>query len=263
MSRIDLLSKPHADDGQERRLGALFVSCAFHVLLLVVVVDLAFLFPGRLPPLKNGSPPEVPTITLSTIVMVAPPPPPPPPVEPQPVPPPPPPPPPEPTPPPVTPTPPAPPMVETPPPPEPVAPPPPEAAVPVLPPQPVESEPAPTEPVKISRPVHRAISHAAPPAPTEPSAVASTAPSSYAPGLSLLPHPSYPPEAREQGETGTVIVNAQFDAQGDVAQATVTQSSGVTLLDSWTLSFIRGHWHSPLLAGQTVSVPVKYTLENP
>ncbi len=57
-------------------------------------------------------------------------------------------------------------------------------------------------------------------------------------------------------------MNVQFDSRGSVAQAEVAQSSGVALLDSETRSFIRAHWHSPSYAGQTVSVPVQYTLQN-
>jgi hypothetical protein len=40
------------------------------------------------------------------------------------------------------------------------------------------------------------------------------------------------------------------------------QSSGVPLLDSRTRTFIRDHWHSLAYAGQTVNVPIQYTLEN-
>ena len=57
-------------------------------------------------------------------------------------------------------------------------------------------------------------------------------------------------------------MNVRFDARGGVTLAEVTQSSGVPLLDASTRSFIRGHWHSPAFAGQTVSVPVRYALEN-
>ena len=57
-------------------------------------------------------------------------------------------------------------------------------------------------------------------------------------------------------------MNVQFDVKGDVAQAEVAQSSGVPILDSETRSFIRANWHSPVYAGQIVSVPVQYTLQN-
>jgi len=57
-------------------------------------------------------------------------------------------------------------------------------------------------------------------------------------------------------------MSVQFDVKGDVADAEVAQSSGVPILDSETRSFIRTRWHSPAYAGQIVSVPVQYKLEN-
>jgi len=77
-----------------------------------------------------------------------------------------------------------------------------------------------------------------------------------------LPHPPYPTEAQDRGQTGTVYLDVQFDAQGSVVGTKVTQSSGVPILDSETRSFIRSHWHSSMYAGQIVNVPVQYKLEN-
>jgi len=57
-------------------------------------------------------------------------------------------------------------------------------------------------------------------------------------------------------------MNVQFDAKGNVVHAEVAQSSGVPILDTETQSFIRTHWHSTTYAGQTISQPVKYSLEN-
>jgi TonB family protein len=74
----------------------------------------------------------------------------------------------------------------------------------------------------------------------------------------VLPHPPYPEEAQDLGETGTVVMTVTFDTSGDVARAAVTQSSGVRLLDATTRSFILAHWHSATLAGQTVTQPVLY-----
>jgi TonB family protein len=91
----------------------------------------------------------------------------------------------------------------------------------------------------------------------KPSAPASFA-SSFAPGENVLPHPPYPQEAQDLGETGTVVMTVTFNISGDVIQATVAQSSGVRLLDTMTRSFILSHWHSASLAGQTVSQPVRY-----
>ena len=88
-----------------------------------------------------------------------------------------------------------------------------------------------------------------------PKPMAAASPSSYAPGVNVLPHPPYPIEARNRGQTGTVVMNVQFDARGGVSAADVSQSSGVPILDSETRSFIRAHWHSPSYAGQTVRRP--------
>jgi len=129
----------------------------------------------------------------------------------------------------------------------------------------VQPSPAPAaEPAKVNPPAHPAISHTAA-ATTHSKTTAAPAPafaSSYTPGASVLPHPPYPPEAHELGQTGTVIMNVQFDAEGGVARVEVAHSSGVAVLDASTRSFIRAHWHSPAYAGQTVSVPVEYKLEN-
>jgi hypothetical protein len=40
------------------------------------------------------------------------------------------------------------------------------------------------------------------------------------------------------------------------------QSSGSLILDHQTATFIRSNWHSVAEAGQVVSVPVRYSLEN-
>jgi len=219
----------------------------------------AFHYHTHLPPIKTGSAPGAPTVTLSTLVILSPPPEPPqPPLPVKPAPP----------------VPPAPSVSEvpvTPPPPSPpepiTQPEPAEQGVPVLAAQPIkvdQDKPAKIQSAKPSPPTHSAASPAAAvtsenhPKPTATRAFAS----SYAPGASDLPHPPYPDEARNLRETGTVVVNVQFDAGGGVAQTEVTQSSGVPLLDSNTRSFIRTHWHSPAYAGQTVSVPVEYKLQN-
>jgi len=47
-----------------------------------------------------------------------------------------------------------------------------------------------------------------------------------------------------------------------VTSAEITQSSGVSILDTSTRAFIRLHWHSQTYAGQLISVPVKYRLED-
>jgi TonB family protein len=64
------------------------------------------------------------------------------------------------------------------------------------------------------------------------------------------------------GEIGTVKVNVWFDAQGRVADVEILRSSGSLILDHHTATFIRSNWHSVAEAGQVVSVPVRYSLEN-
>jgi TonB family protein len=86
-------------------------------------------------------------------------------------------------------------------------------------------------------------------------------PSSFTAGENSFPHPPYPEEARERHEVGTVMVLVRFDGQGGVAEAAVTQSSGSSILDEATTSFIRTNWHSRPEAGETVSVPVRYSLD--
>jgi TonB family protein len=98
------------------------------------------------------------------------------------------------------------------------------------------------------------------PAKAKPAASASFA-SSYAPGENVLPHPPYPEDAENMGETGTVVMSVTFNLAGDVTQAKVSQSSGVRVLDTCTRSFILSHWHSTALAGETVMQPVRYTGE--
>ena len=79
-------------------------------------------------------------------------------------------------------------------------------------------------------------------------------------GTGGFPQPGYPVEAEMRHQAGTVLVSIQFDGAGRVADAEVVQSSGVSLLDSNTRSFIRSHWHDPSFAGKTVSVPITYHL---
>ena len=178
-------------------------SCAFHGLVLVVLLVSTYLCQSHLPP-KSGSAPGAPTITLSTLVIVSPPPPaPPPPMVTKPAP--------DPAPSPA----PTPVAVETPPPPEPETKASlPETGVPVLAEQPVSPAPAKTEPVKISHPTHPMLSHTTTTRPSPKAATASVA-SSYSPGLSSLPHPPYPLEARDRRQTGTVIMNVLFNEHGD------------------------------------------------
>jgi protein TonB len=244
MSQLDLISSPRADKGQPHRLRAFLASCAFHGLLLCLILWLAFLYHSQMPPLKSGSAFGAASISLEKMIIVSPPP----------------------QPPPALPAP-APTVADTTPPREPAPavgskPAPPKATVPILAVQPSQPMPA-VKPAASKTPsmIRLTISH---PATTQahPKPAAPASSSSYARGPNVLPHPPYPLEARDRGQTGTVVMNVQFDARGNVAQAEVAQSSGVSILDSETQSFIRAHWHSTAYAGQTISQPVQYSLEN-
>ena len=77
-----------------------------------------------------------------------------------------------------------------------------------------------------------------------------------------LPAPDYPVEARALNEVGTVMMEVAFGANGKVRTAEVLRSSGFSMLDFSTRSFIRVHWKDPSRANTTVDVPIIYHLEN-
>jgi TonB family protein len=221
------------------RLRAVLASCVLHAVVLTALV--VVIYRSARMPLNSGSAAAVPTLTLSKLVIVASPLPPVPPVPPRKIPP-------E----PVPPMPPAPPAVVKAAAPVKI----PDAGVPVLAAQPKAVEKPATKPRK----EHHVA--ASPPPPPSGAPAPSTVASSYAPGENIFPHPPYPEEARFLRETGTVVVDVQFNGSGGVSQVQVTQSSGVPLLDAQTRSFIREHWHTLAYAGQMLKVPVEYTLEN-
>jgi TonB family protein len=238
MNTLTAISKP--PERSPHRLRAVLASCVLHAVVLTALV--VVLYRSVRPPLNSGSAAAVPTMTLSKLIIVASPLPPVPPVPPKRIPP-------E----PVPPTPPAPPAVVKAAAPVKI----PDAGVPVLAEQPkVEKK---TE-MKPRREHHVATSP--PPSPPAGAPAPSTVASSHAPGENIFPHPPYPEEARFLRETGTVVVDVQFNGSGGVSQVQVTQSSGVPLLDAQTRSFIRANWHTLAYAGQVLKVPVEYTLEN-
>jgi len=75
------------------------------------------------------------------------------------------------------------------------------------------------------------------------------------------PAPNYPPQARSMHETGTVLMEVGFGPDGKVTNALVRQSSGFSILDMSTRSFIRVHWKDLGRANTTISVPIIYTLD--
>jgi periplasmic protein TonB len=77
-------------------------------------------------------------------------------------------------------------------------------------------------------------------------------------GSSGFPKPSYPYQAQVRHQAGTVTISIQFDSAGSVDDVDVVESSGVPLLDSATLSFVRSYWHDESFAGRRATVPVEY-----
>jgi protein TonB len=73
--------------------------------------------------------------------------------------------------------------------------------------------------------------------------------------------PNYPPQARAMHQAGTVLMEVGFGPDGRVTKALVRQSSGFSILDISTQSFIRVHWKDLGRANTTISVPIIYTLE--
>jgi len=79
-------------------------------------------------------------------------------------------------------------------------------------------------------------------------------------GSSGFPQPGYPYAAQMRHQTGTVNVSIRFDASGSAADVEVIGSSGVSLLDSSTTTFISTHWHNEAFAGRRVTVPIEYRM---
>jgi len=245
VNRLDLISRPRADQGSRHRRPAILASLLVHGCALGAIVTLAFFYRAYLPLPSSGSAAGSTSICLEKITVASPP------VEPPPAP--------------------IPMPRITPPTPgvtvpqaDPgVSPAHPEIGVPVLSAQPTQS----TKPTEAMQAQERRATHPAGAQAVQATAQEQARPagaaavSSYAPGESVLPHPPYPEEARDCGQTGTVVMNVIFDARGAVARAEVAQSSGIAVLDAKTRSFIRANWHSAVYAGQVVSVPVEYTLQ--
>lgn len=234
MHRIRFIHPPPDNPAVRRR--AIIASLAFHGVALAILLVVAIYYAAQIRP-RIGSTGGAPTMTLEPMVVTS----------------------------------------------TPSEPPPPSADAPTvpMPPLPTEAVPNPLTPAKVpdmgtpvlpplpmrmpmvkTKPSHEK-SHGTSTASAKPSAPR-TAPlaASAAPGANVLPHPPYPDEARNRGETGTVVVLVEFNARGDVAHAEIAKSSGVPLLDSWTRSFCLENWHDPELAGQSFNAPVVYHLDN-
>jgi TonB family protein len=77
-------------------------------------------------------------------------------------------------------------------------------------------------------------------------------------GSSGFPQPAYPYQAMVRHQMGTVSVSIQFDGNGSVSDAEVTQSSGVAILDSAAVSAIQSTWHNASFAGRHATIPIEF-----
>lgn len=136
-----------------------------------------------------------------------------------------------------------------------IAPPAPQQAAPKPAPKPPEPRPLPKEPPRqlvAQAPVLSPAEPVAPPAPELP--VVAPAPAAPAMPLPAGPvalggelsvvcperrAPAYPPMSRRLGESGKVVLRVTLNAQGLVARATVSQSSGFNRLDEAALAAVR------------------------
>jgi TonB family protein len=240
MVRTDLIPKQRKATPFVRHAGAFAMSCFFHATFFGLLLWVTLIYRAKwMPP--SGSQATAPSITLPTLVIMPPTP------------------------------------KALPPPPKPEMPAPVAATTPadVIPktpqpkPAPVENSlpvltAQPSKPVAVTQthPAHAPATRVAKTSPAKPKPASSASfVSSYAPGENVLPHPPYPEDALDMHETGTVVMSITFNMAGNVAQAEVSQSSGVGLLDTSTRSFILSHWHSTTFAGQTVTQPVRYNVE--
>ncbi len=242
MVRLDLIPKLTPKTSGTHHVLAVAASCFFHAAVIGLLLGVTLFYRVKPLPQPTGSQEHAPSLTLSTLIITAA------------------------LPPKTEPTAPQPenPAAITPPTPKPLASPlpaPDAQAVPVLAAEPPKSTPAQALKPPSEHPA-KATSSIAKTSPVKPkSAMAAVFASSYAPGENVLPHPPYPAEAQNLGESGTVIMSVTFNASGKVTEAEVAQSSGVRLLDATTRSFILTHWHSTAYAGQTVTQPVCYAAQ--
>ncbi len=88
---------------------------------------------------------------------------------------------------------------------------------------------------------------------------------SQAPELVFNPAPQYPAEALAARLTGRVIVRVALAANGSVAEASVHQSSGSTLLDDAAVTAVRSWRFAPSEHGtapRRLAVPVNFVIQD-
>lgn len=86
------------------------------------------------------------------------------------------------------------------------------------------------------------------------------------PAVSKSRPPLYPPEARQLGQQGRVVVRALVDAQGKVAHVEVKETSGHLLLDQAALATVRGWSFTPGTRNGTAEpmwarIPINFSLD--
>ncbi len=76
------------------------------------------------------------------------------------------------------------------------------------------------------------------------------------------PAPTYPRQAREHGDQGTVMLSVTVDPAGSPASVEVKDSSGHSSLDRHALQWVKNYWQWP--AGQTrlYLLPIAFQLSN-
>jgi protein TonB len=125
---------------------------------------------------------------------------------------------------------------------------------------------APVEAVSPAPPAIAAAPTAEPePAPATP---VPTTPADYAAALLRNPKPVYPPSARRDGESGTVVLRVLVSAQGTAAAVEVERSSGVPSLDRAAADTVsRWRFVPARRGGQPVEwhlrIPVEFRIEEP
>ena len=80
------------------------------------------------------------------------------------------------------------------------------------------------------------------------------------------PKPSYPPDAYRAREEGTVLVMAQVDAMGNVADTEIVKRSGSRTLDRAAMNEVRQWKFTPAMkdgksVASNIQVPVDYKLD--
>ena len=67
----------------------------------------------------------------------------------------------------------------------------------------------------------------------------------------VTPHPPYPRLRGISPGVGQTTVQVTTDASGRVSNVVIVKSTGNPVLDSHTLSYVRGNWHGPANASKT------------